>query len=61
VEITLAKEKFISLKIKVMKTKRRPISKQHKKNKNLLNYITHTIHKKLKKKRKNKEKIKINV
>jgi hypothetical protein len=54
-QITLAKEKSISLKIKVMKTKRRSFTKQQKKNKNLLNYVTHTIHNKLKIKRNEKE------
>jgi hypothetical protein len=33
VQITLAREKYISLKIKVMKTKDVPFSKQQKKNK----------------------------
>jgi hypothetical protein len=59
VQITLAKEKYISLKIKVLKTKRRSFSKQ-KKNKNLLNYITQTIYNKLKKKLRERKR-KINV
>jgi hypothetical protein len=39
-----------------MKTKRHSFSKQQKKNKNLLNYITHTNHNKLKIKRREKKK-----
>jgi hypothetical protein len=54
VQITVAKEKSISLKIPSNENKRHSFSKQQKKNKNLLSYITHTIYNKLKIKNKNK-------
>jgi hypothetical protein len=50
VQITLAKEKYISLKISSNENKKMFLFlNNQRKIRNLLNYITHTIHNKLKK------------
>jgi hypothetical protein len=62
VQITLAKEKYISLKVSSNEnTKTFLFLNNQRKTRNLLNYIKHTIHNKLKKKNKEKRKRKINV